>query len=151
MRLLLLPIIGALFISAPVFGDQNVVIFLHNAWFEKNKDGQPHKKFGAYAFNDIKQALVQGGKVIAPERGPNADPKAAAVVLTQEVERLIESGHKAETIKVIGASKGAFIAQIASEKPNDTELSRRSLTQVAPESAILASFAAHAVLPLAGD
>ncbi|MEO1544516.1 MAG: hypothetical protein AAFR75_10925 [Pseudomonadota bacterium] len=94
----------------------NVIIFLHNAWFETNKDGKAHTKFGAYDFEGIKQALAKGGKVIAPKRGPDADPETEATAVTKQIEDLLASGQPPDSIKVIGASKGAFIAQIASAK-----------------------------------
>ncbi|MGF1526237.1 MAG: hypothetical protein ACFCBW_05530 [Candidatus Competibacterales bacterium] len=51
---------------------------------------------------------------MAPERGANADPTAEAANLVEELEALIAAGREPSHIKVVGASKGAFIAQLAS-------------------------------------
>ena len=118
MRSLFLIVVAAVVCSAPAYAEQNLVIFLHNAWFEKNKAGEVHGKFGIYDFQGIKRALAKGGKVTAPQRGPNTEPRVAADELVQEIEGLIASGYEPESIKVVGASKGAFIAQLASEKLN---------------------------------
>ncbi|MEL7048290.1 MAG: hypothetical protein AAFO75_04880 [Pseudomonadota bacterium] len=93
---------------------QTTIIFLHNAWYETNKDGQNHPDHGAYDFDGIKTALAKGGKVIAPERGPNTNPNEVAATVVQQIKELILAGHPANTIKIIGASKGGHIAQIAS-------------------------------------
>ena len=117
---------GVLIFFTPVFaqqiGEENVLLFLHNAWFEKNKDGGVHKQFGSYDFAGIKAALATGGQVLAPERGPNADPNAAADDLVKDIAGLIASGKAPGSIKVIGASKGAHIAQLASERLNQSQI-----------------------------
>ncbi len=108
--------------SSPTTTGGEVVIFLHNAFFEKNKDGQAHKRFGPYDFEGIKAALRKDRTLIAPERGPDADPQQAADALVANVKEMIESGRSADRIKVIGASKGAFIAQLASAKLEEPEM-----------------------------
>ena len=108
--------------SSPTTTGGEVVIFLHNAFFEKNKDGQAHKRFGPYDFEGIKAALRKDRTLIAPERGPDADPQQAADALVANVKQMIESGRSADRIKVIGASKGAFIAQLASAKLEEPEM-----------------------------
>lgn len=120
MRSFILMVIGVLLFSISASAQQStqedVVLFLHNAWFEKNKDGEVHRKFGSYDFEGIKAALAAGAKVIAPQRGPNADPEVAADELVKEIEALMASGLAPGNIKVVGTSKGAYIAQLASER-----------------------------------
>ena len=126
MREFLFFAIGVLIFFTSAFAQQtaekNVLLFLHNAWFENNKDGEVHKQFGSYDFEGIKAALATGGKVLAPERRPNTDPKTAADDLVKDIEALIASGKAPGSIKVIGASKGAYIAQLASESLNRTQI-----------------------------
>jgi hypothetical protein len=107
--------------APPTTAGGEVVIFLHNAFFEKNKDGQVHKRFGPYDFEGIKAALRNDRTLIAPERGPDADPQQAADALVEEIKDMIQSGQPPDRIKVIGASKGAFIAQLASAKLEEPE------------------------------
>ncbi len=102
--------------------EKAVLLFLHNAWYENNRDGEVHERFGSYDFEGIKAALATGGEVVAPERGPNTDPKAAAADLVEDMEALIASGKAPGRIKVMGASKGAYIAQLASERLNRSQI-----------------------------
>ena len=107
--------------APPTTAGGEVVIFLHNAFFDKNKDGQVHKRFGPYDFEVIKAALRNDRTLIAPERGPDADPQQAADALVEEIKDMIQSGQPPDRIKVIGASKGAFIGQLASAKLEEPE------------------------------
>ncbi len=108
--------------GSPAVADQQTIVFLHNAWFEKNKNGEAHQRFGVYDFTGIRDALGQEAQVIAPERAPNAQPHAAALELVELIESLMEAGKEASEIKVVGASKGAFIAQLASEQIGEPAL-----------------------------
>lgn len=125
MRWLALPLLLTALLTPPAQAaevnadEDSLVIFLHNAWFEKEKGGAPNPKFGIYAFDDIKTALAKGGELRAPERGPGADPKAEAAALTAKIRAAIDAGWAPEAIKVIGASKGAYIAQLASAELGD--------------------------------
>ncbi len=94
---------------------EDLVIYLHNAWYEKHKGGEPHPKFGIYDFGGIKAALGQGVSFEAPERAPDLSPSAAAAALVKRLEAEIAQGRDPSTVKVIGASKGAYIAMLASE------------------------------------
>lgn len=124
MRVLAPLIFAAGMLAAPpaLAAGDDYVIFLHNAWYEKNKAGEPHPKFGAYDFEGIVEALGASGEVTAPVRGPDADPKEAARALADEISGLIDGGRPAATIKVIGASKGGFIVQLASAMLEEPEL-----------------------------
>lgn len=108
--------------GSPAAADQQTIVFLHNAWFEKNKNGEAHQRFGVYDFTGIREALGQDAQVIAPERDPNAQPHAEALELVELIESLMDAGQEASDIKVVGASKGAFIAQLASEQIGEPAL-----------------------------
>ena len=56
--------------SSPAKTDGEVIIFLHNAFFEKNKEGQAHERFGAYDFDGIKAALGGGTPSLLQSAGP---------------------------------------------------------------------------------
>lgn len=122
MRLICLLATAMTLLSSVAHAKDDVIIFLHNAWYEKNKSGQPHKKFGAYDFEGIKQAFAKGARVVAPDRGANADPKSESMAVIEEIKRLMAAGVAAQNIKVIGTSKGAFIAQLASAELNNPEI-----------------------------
>ncbi len=94
---------------------EDLVIYLHNAWYEKHKGGEPHPKFGVYDMDGIKAALGQEVSFEAPERAAGLSPSAAAEALVNRLEDKIAQGRDPWTVKVIGASKGAYIAMLASE------------------------------------
>lgn len=98
--------------SAQAGGD--LVIYLHNAWYEAHKDGSPHPKFGVYHLQNIHDVLGKGTDFRAPERSPAADPTEAATGVVEMIRAELEAGRKASSIKVIGASKGGVIAMLAS-------------------------------------
>ena len=92
----------------------DLVVYLHNAWYEQHKSGEPHEKFGVYDIEGIKAALGEGVMLEAPERDGSLSPAEAARVLVQDLNARIAQGRDPSTIKVIGASKGAYIAMLAS-------------------------------------
>lgn len=94
----------------------DLIVYLHNAWYEEHKNGEPHKKFGVYDIEGIKAALGQGISFEAPERDGSLTPAEAAAELVQDLEAKIARGRDPSTIKVIGASKGAYIAMLASQQ-----------------------------------
>ena len=102
--------------GSPAAADQQTIVFLHNAWFERHKNGEAHQQFGVYDFAGIRDALGRNAQVIAPERDPNAQPHAEALEVVELIESLMDDGMEASDIKIVGASKGAFIAQLASEQ-----------------------------------
>ena len=58
--------------ATPTATGDEVVIFLHNAFFEKNKDGQANQRFRAYDVEGIAAALGKNRTLIAPECGSAA-------------------------------------------------------------------------------
>lgn len=104
----------AMSIAGSAHADSDLVIYLHNAWYEKHKDGKPHPKFGVYHLRDIHKALGKGVDFRAPERGPDADPTEAAEGVVTLIREELATGRKPSTVKVIGASKGGVIAMLAS-------------------------------------
>ncbi|MGF1502414.1 MAG: hypothetical protein ACFBSD_11415 [Paracoccaceae bacterium] len=109
--------------TLPATASDRTIIFLHNAWYEGHKAGEPHPKFGAYDLAGITAALAEGGAVEAPVRGPDADPSEAADALTARIREAIADGQDPDKITVIGASKGAFIAQLASARLGEPAVS----------------------------
>lgn len=91
-----------------------LVIYLHNAWYESHKDGTPHPKFGPYHLDKIHEALKGEGAFLAPARNAGADPVEAAEEVVTLIQTEIAGGRSASDIKVVGASKGGVIAMIAS-------------------------------------
>ncbi len=104
----------AMSVAQSAHADDDLVIYLHNAWYEKHKDGTPHPKFGVYHLKDIHVALGKGVDFRAPERGPDADPMEAAKDVVALIRAELATGRKPSTVKVVGASKGGVIAMLAS-------------------------------------
>ncbi|MEM8838019.1 MAG: hypothetical protein AAGE89_07990 [Pseudomonadota bacterium] len=89
------------------------IIFLHNAWYEANKNGEAHPKFGVYDLEGIKEALAaDGATVIAPVREEGSTPSGAAKKLKSLIGGLVYNG--AGSLKIVGASKGGLIAKLTS-------------------------------------
>lgn len=104
----------AMSVAQSAHADSDLVIYLHNAWYEKHKDGTPHPKFGVYHLQDIHTALGKGVDFRAPEREADADPTEAAKDVVALIRAELATGRKPSTVKVVGASKGGVIAMLAS-------------------------------------
>ena len=115
MRLIMLTVVLWL---APlqVAQAKELIVFLHNKFLETKGPGDAHPKFGAYNVDGIHKALGAEAELVAPRRGPNADPKVAAGEVAELVEAEIAGGRAPSAIKVVGGSKGAYIAMLASAR-----------------------------------
>ena len=121
MAHLLIIIVSIIAPVTSVLADE-LVIYLHNAWYEKHKHGQLHPKFGVYELSAIHSELGRDVDFIAPSREANTDPAEAAQRLVETIRKEIDSGRVSAEIKVVGASKGAYIAMLASQKLQDPEI-----------------------------
>jgi hypothetical protein len=99
-----------------------LIIYLHNAWYEMHKDGTPHPKFGVYDLDGIRSVLGENAELMTPERGAHVDPSAAAAMLVKTVRAELAAGRPASAIKVIGASKGGILAMHASAHLNEPDI-----------------------------
>lgn len=109
-------------VSQTTEASSELVIYLHNAWYETHKDGTPHPKFGTYHLGDIHAALKGEGALLAPSRAADADPVEAANQVVKLIRSEIAGGRSPSQIKVVGASKGGVIAMIASTQLEDPDI-----------------------------
>lgn len=121
MRLILC---AALFALAPLQAAQaeELIVFLHNKFLETKQPGDAHPKFGVYDVAGIHKALGAKADLIAPKRGPNADSAATAKEVAELVGKEIAAGRAPSSIKIVGGSKGAYIAMLVSAQLKNKEV-----------------------------
>ena len=99
------------------------VVYLHGRIVEEQGRQAVSPDFGAYQLDDILAALASPGVAVVGEvRAKGTDPKVAAKHVVAEVGRLVDAGVAPASITVIGASKGALIAMLASTALESREL-----------------------------
>lgn len=99
------------------------VVYLHGRIVEEQGRRAVSPEFGAYQYDDIVAALAGHGVAVVGEVRPKGtDPKAAADHVGTEVRRLMDAGVPPANITVVGASKGALIAMLASTKLEDRDV-----------------------------
>lgn len=98
------------------------VIYVHGKAVE---DGgrRPSTRFGVYEYDAILDAFRREGFVVTSEQRPrDADPLVYAHRVADEVHGLVRAGVPPSRITVVGASKGAVIAMLASSELQQPEV-----------------------------
>jgi len=96
-----------------------------SAWEDRRGSGTPGGEYGVreYRYKAILEALREYGFVVLSELRPRgADPEEFAARLAGQIEELMDAGVPPGSITVIGASKGAAIAVLASHRLADPDL-----------------------------
>lgn len=109
----------------PASMDSNAryLFYLHGRIVEEQGLAATDPEFGAYEYEAILNSLAQSGMTVISElRGKDADANAYAARIGDQVQRLKAAGLPSGHITVIGASKGGYIAAIASFLIKDPEL-----------------------------
>jgi len=102
-------------LPSPIDPGAHYLIYLHNQFWETAAPGDLHPQFGLYDYEGILAAFAARGlTVIAERREPGADPPVSADRVVRQVRDLITAGTPASAITVVGFSKGAAIAILAS-------------------------------------
>ena len=102
------------------------LIYLHGAIVEENGIRPTDPKYGTYEYLEIIKALeTKGFFVITESRPKDTDPTDYARKVVEQINRLLKGGAPPNHITVVGASKGAVIAMMAS-----TMLERRDVNFV---------------------
>lgn len=91
------------------------LLYLHGRIVEERGIRPTDPKLGTYEYVEILRALERRGFVVISEaRSKGTDPRQYARTVRDGVETLLEAGVPARNITVVGASKGALIAMLAS-------------------------------------
>lgn len=99
------------------------LFYLHGRIVEEQGLAATDPQYGAYEYVNILERLAESGMtVISEQREANADVNDYAAQLGDQVQRLKAAGVPSRNINVVGASKGGFIAAIASSVIKDPEL-----------------------------
>ena len=99
------------------------LIYLHGKIIEDQGIPAISPDFGEYKYADILGALqTHGFLVISEQRPKDTDPELYARRLVSQIEDLINAGVPPSSITVVGASKGAAIAALASNLIHNSDL-----------------------------
>jgi hypothetical protein len=93
------------------------LFYLHGRIVEEQGAGARHPEFGAYEYGAIIRTFKDSGFVVVSEmRRPNTDVSSYADSVAGQVRRLIAGGVPGSHITVVGASKGAGLAMLVSDR-----------------------------------
>jgi hypothetical protein len=91
------------------------LIYLHGRIIEERGIRPTDPRYGTYEYVAIVRALERKGFTVVTEARPSGtDPERYAQTVKGQVEALLSAGVPARHITVLGASKGALIAMLAS-------------------------------------
>ncbi len=103
--------------------EKNYLFFLHNISLENDGFPSTHDRFGENQYWDILNKLQTGNTVVVSELRPTgADVEEYAQHVLDQVNQLINYGVPANQIKIVGASKGAYIATLVSHRAKNSDL-----------------------------
>jgi len=99
---------------------QKYLFYLHGKIVEDQGANASNTLFGKYEYDNILAKFREAHfTVISEVRKPNTDVKEYAHKVAGEVDSLLKAGAKPGNITVVGASKGALIAMLASSYLNN--------------------------------
>jgi hypothetical protein len=99
------------------------MFYLHGKIIEDQGIPAISPEYGEYRYEDILRTLQSYGFVVISEQRPtDADPTEYAERVAMQVDDLLSSGVAPGSITVVGASKGAAIAMIASYLLSNSEV-----------------------------
>jgi len=99
------------------------IVYLHGRIVEEQGRRAVSPDFGAYQLDEILAALARPGTVVIGEvRAKGTDAKTAAAHVVEGVRGLLAAGVPARNVTVVGASKGALIAKLASASLENREV-----------------------------
>lgn len=103
--------------------NQRHIIYLHGRIVEDQGLPAISPRFGEYQFHEIVLRLERANFAVHAEiRGADADPLMHATQVASTISRLIDTGVEGSHITIIGASKGAYIASLASHIADRNDL-----------------------------
>jgi hypothetical protein len=111
------PQTGQVFQGLPdqIDAQQRYVIYLHGRIIEDEGTRPVSPVYGVYEYEETLHTLAQAGlQVIAEVRPPDTDAEQYAAKVADQVNTLLDAGVPAESLTVIGFSKGGAIAIRAS-------------------------------------
>jgi pimeloyl-ACP methyl ester carboxylesterase len=108
---------------APGAGARPVLFYLHGRFVEEFGEDGISPEHGPYEYRRILARLRAGGTRVESERRPrDTDVSDYADRVVERIRELIEEGHRASDITVIGASKGSVIATLVSTRLDEADV-----------------------------
>lgn len=103
--------------------DARYVFYLHGRIIEEQGIRPTHPEYGTYEYEAILETFRRRGLIVVSEPRPaGTEPGPYAEQVAGQVRRLIASGVPADRITVVGGSKGAVIAMLASTLVRNRDL-----------------------------
>lgn len=94
---------------------QKYLFYLHGKIVEDQGASAVSERYGAYEYDKIIEGFrAEGFNVVSEVRPKNTDVEEYAGKIAEQIHGLLEEGVAPENITVVGASRGAFIALVAS-------------------------------------
>lgn len=103
--------------------ESHYIFFLHNRFLEEHELHDSHPDYGRTEYNEIIAEFQKNGFIVISEkRNGNVNVREYAQGVVRQIDSLISTGIKAQSITVVGTSKGGYIAQYVSTFAENTEL-----------------------------
>lgn len=125
-RPILLPLVAIALLGSPVQAQAapRYLIYLHGRIVEDEGRRPTSPDFGVYEYDAILDSLRRPGFVVlSDQRPPKASSDSFAIHVAQQVDSLLRLGVPPQAITVVGFSKGAWIAILASSRLHNPALS----------------------------
>lgn len=99
------------------------IFFLHNRFLEEHELNDSHPEFGRTHYLEIIAEFEKNGlKVISEKRNGNVNARDYAVLVSHQIDSLLNNGIAPKNITIVGTSKGGYIAQYVSTLSNNLDL-----------------------------
>lgn len=99
------------------------IFFLHNRFLEEHELNEVHPQFGRTEYLEIIGEFEKCGfKVLSEKRNGNVNVRDYAILVSNQIDSLINNGTEPSQITVVGTSKGGYIAQYVSTLANNPDL-----------------------------
>lgn len=103
--------------------EDRYIFFLHNRFLETHDLDESHPEFGKTAYLEIITEFENNGlTVLSEKRNGNVNAREYAILVTAQIDSLIQKGVSPKNITVVGTSKGGYIAQYVSTLANNKDL-----------------------------
>ena len=113
----------ATFMACDLKNEERYLFFLHNRFLEDHDLQEAHPEYGKSAYLEIISEFENNGfTVLSEKRAGIVNARDYAILITAQIESLLQKGILPKNITVVGTSKGGYIAQYVSTLANNKDL-----------------------------
>lgn len=121
--LLMILAIGFVSFKSTTSQSDRYLFYLHGRIIEDQGIDAQHPEYGSYQYKAILEKFTNAGfRVISEPRAKDTDAQEYARLLADDVRELLHAGTPAHHITIVGASKGAVIAMLASAELSNEQV-----------------------------